>query len=193
VLAGVAIAASMLGTTLARRILEAMSDAQFRTWANRLITTGRGLLHPLRRLAVVHARKRAGVLSFDRFGCGGADDPRQPDALVLDLVEWIGREPRLYSEVIETWRTSCPRLTIWEDAGRSRLCRAPPVAGQGVHVAITPSGEKFLREHGPPRLNQSHSRARLGGGIDSHRAIGAKFMQSHANRIACRSRTGNAP
>src|SRR5258707_9831513 len=39
VLAGVAIAASMLGTTLARRILEAMSDAQFRKWANRLITT----------------------------------------------------------------------------------------------------------------------------------------------------------
>ena len=39
VLALVAIAASMLGTTLARRILEAMSDAQFRTWANRLITT----------------------------------------------------------------------------------------------------------------------------------------------------------
>ena len=39
---GVAIAASMLGTTLARRILEAMSDAQFRTWANRLITTVAG-------------------------------------------------------------------------------------------------------------------------------------------------------
>ena len=35
----VAVAASMLGTTLARRILEAMSDVQFRTWANRLITT----------------------------------------------------------------------------------------------------------------------------------------------------------
>src|SRR5260370_30302692 len=42
VLAGVAIAASMLGTTLARRILEAMSDQQFRTWANRLITTVAG-------------------------------------------------------------------------------------------------------------------------------------------------------
>ena len=39
VLAGVAIAASMFGTTLARRFLEAMSDAQFRTWARRLITT----------------------------------------------------------------------------------------------------------------------------------------------------------
>jgi uncharacterized membrane protein YfcA len=38
-LALVAISASMLGTTLARRILEAMSEQQFRTWANRLITT----------------------------------------------------------------------------------------------------------------------------------------------------------
>ena len=39
VLAAVAIAASMTGTSLARRILEAMTDLQFRTWANRLITT----------------------------------------------------------------------------------------------------------------------------------------------------------
>jgi hypothetical protein len=38
------------------------------------------------------------------------------DPLVLDFVEWIAREPRLYSEVVATWRTSCPRLTIWEDA-----------------------------------------------------------------------------
>ncbi len=38
-LAVVAIAASMLGTTLARRILEALSEQQFRIWANRLITT----------------------------------------------------------------------------------------------------------------------------------------------------------
>ena len=71
-----------------------------------------------------------------------------PDALVLDLVEWIGREPRLYSEVIETWRTSCPRLTIWEDAVDRGYVARRPVPGQGVHVAITASGEKFLREHG---------------------------------------------
>jgi hypothetical protein len=70
------------------------------------------------------------------------------DALVLDLVEWIGREPRPYSEVIETWRTSCPRLTIWEDAvDRGYVARRNSV-GQGVHVAITTSGVEFLREHG---------------------------------------------
>jgi hypothetical protein len=69
------------------------------------------------------------------------------DALVLDLVEWIGREPRLYSDVIETWRTSCPRLTIWEDAVDHGYVARQPAAG-GVRVAITESGAKFLREHG---------------------------------------------
>src|ERR1700738_1979826 len=38
VLAVVAVAAAMTGTTLARRILEAMTDLQFRTWGRRLIT-----------------------------------------------------------------------------------------------------------------------------------------------------------
>jgi hypothetical protein len=42
VLAVVAVAASMTGTTLARRFLEAMTDLQFRTWARRLITTVAG-------------------------------------------------------------------------------------------------------------------------------------------------------
>jgi hypothetical protein len=38
------------------------------------------------------------------------------DALVLDLLEWIGPNPRPYAEVLEAWRTSCPRLPVWEDA-----------------------------------------------------------------------------
>ena len=72
-------------------------------------------------------------------------DPSDP--LVLDLVEWVAREPRLYSEVIETWRTSCPRLTIWEDAvDRGYVTRRPST--EGLQVAITEGGEKFLREHG---------------------------------------------
>jgi hypothetical protein len=69
------------------------------------------------------------------------------DALVLDLVEWIGRGPRPYSEVIETWRTSCPRLTIWEDAVDRGYVARQPTAG-GVRVVITESGAKFLRAHG---------------------------------------------
>ena len=69
------------------------------------------------------------------------------DPLVLDLVEWIGREPRLYAEVIETWRTSCPRLTIWEDAVDRGFVARQPTAG-GVRLGITESGANFLRAHG---------------------------------------------
>jgi hypothetical protein len=73
------------------------------------------------------------------------------DPLVLDLLEWIAREPRLYAEVIETWRTSCPRLTIWEDAVDRGYVAREANPGAGVRVAITASGEKFLRAHG--RIN----------------------------------------
>jgi hypothetical protein len=64
------------------------------------------------------------------------------DALVLDLVEWVAREPRLYTEVIETWRTSCPRLTIWEDAVDRGYVARQPVKGRGVQVAITEGGAR---------------------------------------------------
>jgi uncharacterized protein len=39
VVAGLAILASALGTTLSTRVLHAMSDVQYRLWANRIVTT----------------------------------------------------------------------------------------------------------------------------------------------------------
>lgn len=38
------------------------------------------------------------------------------EPLILDLVAWVAQRPRPYAEVIDAWRTSCPRLTVWEDA-----------------------------------------------------------------------------
>jgi hypothetical protein len=70
------------------------------------------------------------------------------DPLVLDLVEWIAREPRLYSEVIETWRTSCPRLTIWEDAVDRGYVARETFAGTGARVVVTERGATVLRAHG---------------------------------------------
>jgi hypothetical protein len=66
------------------------------------------------------------------------------DALVLDLVEWVARQPRPYAEVIATWRTSCPRLTIWEDA----VDRGYVARGLGAMVVVTEDGRKLLRTHG---------------------------------------------
>jgi hypothetical protein len=72
----------------------------------------------------------------------------EADPLVLDFVEWIAREPRTYAEVIGIWKTSCPRLTIWEDAAESGYVARESVTGVGLMVKVTADGEKFLRAQG---------------------------------------------
>jgi len=67
------------------------------------------------------------------------------DSLVFDLVEWVAKQDRPYSEVMETWRTSCPRLTIWEDAIDRRLVERKTKGGRVV-VAVTAEGQKFLAD-----------------------------------------------
>jgi hypothetical protein len=38
------------------------------------------------------------------------------DAPTRQLLEWLADGPRTYADVIDAWRTSCPRLSVWEDA-----------------------------------------------------------------------------
>jgi hypothetical protein len=70
------------------------------------------------------------------------------DPLILDLLEWIGREPRSYADVIDAWRTSCPRLTVWEDAMDRGFAVREHVKGREVMIRLTAEGHGFLREHG---------------------------------------------
>jgi hypothetical protein len=70
------------------------------------------------------------------------------DPLILDLLEWIAREPRSHADVIEAWRTSCPRLTVWEDAVDRGFAVREPSQGRDVLIRLTPAGQDFLREHG---------------------------------------------
>ena len=70
------------------------------------------------------------------------------DPLILDLLEWIAREPRTYADVIDAWRTSCPRLTVWEDAIDRDFAVREHAKGREVMVALTVAGRAFLREQG---------------------------------------------
>ncbi|MCK5274748.1 MAG: hypothetical protein KAR37_08895 [Alphaproteobacteria bacterium] len=70
------------------------------------------------------------------------------DALVLDLVEWVAARPRPYGEVMEAWRTSCPRLTIWEDAVDRGLVVREQAQGAGTIIRGTPLGRDLLRNEG---------------------------------------------
>ena len=64
-------------------------------------------------------------------------------ALLLDLVEWVAAHPRLYRETMDAWRTSCPRLTIWEDAVAGVFVKC-----DGTRVVVTPKGSQLLRDNG---------------------------------------------
>jgi hypothetical protein len=44
-------------------------------------------------------------------------------ALTLQMLEWLAERPRSYADTLEAWKTSCPRLTIWEDAVKDGLVR----------------------------------------------------------------------
>lgn len=70
------------------------------------------------------------------------------DPLVLDLVGWVAKAPRPYPEVIEAWRTSCPRLTVWEDAVEQDYVSCTPVPGKGMMVWVTARGQDYLRANG---------------------------------------------
>ena len=69
-------------------------------------------------------------------------------ALILDLVEWVAARPRPYAEAMEVWRTSCPGLTIREDAVDQGFVVCERGGGMGTMVTVTPSGRDLLGEAG---------------------------------------------
>jgi hypothetical protein len=74
--------------------------------------------------------------------------PDSVEVLILDLLEWIGPRPRPYAEVIEVWRTSCPRLPVWEEAGTRGFLTREHLEGVGAAVSVSATGREFLAAHG---------------------------------------------
>jgi len=70
------------------------------------------------------------------------------EPLILDLLEWIGPAARPYDEVMDAWRTSCPRLPVWEEANARGLIAREHRPGVGAYVAVTGEGRAYLAQHG---------------------------------------------
>lgn len=66
------------------------------------------------------------------------------NGLMLQFLDWVARRPRTYADAMDAWRTSCPRLSMWEDALIERLIQ---VDGQGAEarVAIAARGMEVLK------------------------------------------------
>jgi D-3-phosphoglycerate dehydrogenase len=65
--------------------------------------------------------------------------------LVLDLLEWIGKGARPYAEVIDAWRTSCPRLPVWEEANERGFIDHHHDSVNGKVVSVSALGLKYLQ------------------------------------------------
>jgi len=69
------------------------------------------------------------------------------NALTRELLEWVAARPRTYGDTMDAWRTSCPRMPVWEDATSDGLVEVVPCAGAGMSeaaVRLTPSGQALL-------------------------------------------------
>jgi hypothetical protein len=76
------------------------------------------------------------------------------ESLVLDLLDWIGPTPRPYAETMDAWRTSCPRLPVWEDATDRGFIARRRELGRPAVVAVTDRGRRHLHDAREARLGR---------------------------------------
>ena len=81
--------------------------------------------------------------------------------LILDLIEWLGRGERTYQQTLDAWRTSCPRLPVWEDATERGLVETAVANGRSI-VRATSAGLAFLKERRPHAHRELHEQPRTG-------------------------------
>ena len=67
--------------------------------------------------------------------------------LTIDFLARLAAEPRDYMDVMDAWRTSCPRLIIWEDAIDAGLVTRVYISGQPIRIELTQRGEALLAAH----------------------------------------------
>ena len=71
--------------------------------------------------------------------------------LILDLLEWLAIRDRSYEEVMDAWRSSCPRLPVWEDANDQGLVTNEEIQGRCI-VRPTPTGLDLLERRRVSKL-----------------------------------------
>lgn len=63
--------------------------------------------------------------------------------LTVQFLAWLAAQPRSYHETMDAWRSSCPRLSVWEDAVGAGLVTLHSGNAPGMsnaRVVLTPAG-----------------------------------------------------
>ena len=70
--------------------------------------------------------------------------PEPASLIMLQFLDWVASRSRTYAETMEAWRTSCPRLSVWEDALIEGLIQIEGGSPQPALVLLTPRGRAIL-------------------------------------------------
>jgi hypothetical protein len=62
----------------------------------------------------------------------------------------VASEPGPFAEAVLAGRSSCRRLTVWEEAADRGYIERQSIEGRGVYLLATRTGEDFLRSHRGP-------------------------------------------
>ena len=72
----------------------------------------------------------------------------QTSLIMIQFLEWVAAKPRCREDVMEAWRSSCPRFPVWEDAHAEGLIRQCG-GDKGQHrVELTERGRAALERAG---------------------------------------------
>jgi hypothetical protein len=78
--------------------------------------------------------------------------PEQPSLIMIQFLAWVADRPRNYAQAMDAWRSTCPRLSIWEDAILDGLVTFEGGATRNQsRVMLTPKGRAALGTHAPAR------------------------------------------
>jgi hypothetical protein len=80
----------------------------------------------------------------------------------IQFLAWVANRPRNYADVLEAWRSSCPRLSIWEDALGDRLVQCEQARGKPADecaVTLTAQGRAALEAHARTEENRRRDAA----------------------------------
>lgn len=65
-----------------------------------------------------------------------------PSLAMLQFLNWLAQRRRSHADVMDAWQSSCPRLSVWEDAVIDGYAQFAGDAARSV--VLTPRGRAVL-------------------------------------------------
>jgi hypothetical protein len=69
----------------------------------------------------------------------------QPSLIMIQFLQWVADRPRSHEDVMDAWKSSCPRFPVWEDARADGLVRQRGGASGQRRVELTTRGRDALK------------------------------------------------